>query len=77
MSDGHPDLYFPNGGQDGPDARLIADAPMLAAENKRLKDELNRVAPFLAIHHVEGYTMEPVEDWDHPVGITFAEDTEK
>lgn len=27
--DGHPDLYFRNGGQDGPDARLIAAAPDL------------------------------------------------
>lgn len=25
--DGHPDLTFPNGGADGPDARLIAAAP--------------------------------------------------
>jgi hypothetical protein len=28
-SDGHPDLYFPNGGYEGPDARLIAAAPEL------------------------------------------------
>lgn len=27
--DGHPDLSFSNGGQDGPDARLIAAAPEL------------------------------------------------
>lgn len=27
--DGHPDLNFPNGGFDGPDARLIAAAPDL------------------------------------------------
>lgn len=28
-SDGHPDLHFPNGGFDGPDACLIAAAPEL------------------------------------------------
>ncbi len=27
--DRQPDLHFPNGGQDGPDARLIASAPCL------------------------------------------------
>lgn len=27
--DGHPDIEFPNGGEDGPDARLIACAPEL------------------------------------------------
>lgn len=27
--DGHPDLWFRNGGHDGPDARLIAAAPEL------------------------------------------------
>lgn len=27
--DGHPDLTFPNGGAEGPDARLIAAAPEL------------------------------------------------
>lgn len=25
--DGHPDLWFRNGGEDGPDAQLIAEAP--------------------------------------------------
>jgi len=30
-SDGHPDLFFRNGGEDGPDARLIAAAPEMAA----------------------------------------------
>jgi|SRR6478736_6365006 len=29
QSDGHPDLCFPNGGFNGPDARLIAAAPEL------------------------------------------------
>lgn len=29
QNDGHPDLYFRNGGADGPDARLIAAAPDL------------------------------------------------
>lgn len=27
--DGHPDLFFPNGGFEGPDARLLAAAPNL------------------------------------------------
>ena len=31
QNDGHPDLYFRNGGADGPDARLIAAAPDLLA----------------------------------------------
>lgn len=30
-SDGWPDLYFPNGGQNGPDAKLIEAAPDLYA----------------------------------------------
>lgn len=38
QSDGQPDLYFPNGGADGPDARLIAAAPMLLAALERLRD---------------------------------------
>jgi hypothetical protein len=29
QNDGHPDLYFRNGGADGPDARLIALAPVM------------------------------------------------
>lgn len=29
LSDNHPDLYFRNGGQDGPDARLLVSAPDL------------------------------------------------
>ncbi len=29
QNDGHPDLHFRNGGEDGPDARLIAAAPCL------------------------------------------------
>jgi hypothetical protein len=39
--DGQPDLYFPNGGQDGPDATFIAhartDIPALLAEVRRLR----------------------------------------
>lgn len=34
--DGHPDLSFANGGQDGPDARLIAAAPELLTITQRL-----------------------------------------
>lgn len=43
QSDGHPDLYFRNGGQDGPDASLIAAAPDLltaAIEAKSAMDSI-------------------------------------
>jgi hypothetical protein len=33
--DGHPDLHFPNGGFEGPDARLIAAAPDLLEACKK------------------------------------------
>lgn len=35
-SDGHPDIHFPNGGPEGPDARLIAVAPELLAMVREL-----------------------------------------
>jgi len=35
-ADGHPDLYFPNGGVNGPDARLIAAAGTAAQEAKEM-----------------------------------------
>jgi hypothetical protein len=35
-ADGHPDLYFPNGGANGPDARLIAAAGTAAQEAKEM-----------------------------------------
>ena len=34
--DNHPDLYFPNGGVDGPDAKLLTAAPELLAALKAL-----------------------------------------
>jgi hypothetical protein len=39
-SDGHPDLHFPNGGYEGPDAKLILAAPELL---EALKDAAHRV----------------------------------
>ena len=51
-----------NEAQEKADATFIAAAPddiaWLVAEVKRLRDELCRVAPFLALHGVSGYTME-------------------
>ena len=38
--DGHGDVVLPNGGWDGPDAKLIAAAPDLAAEVLRLRSEI-------------------------------------
>lgn len=38
--DNHPDLHFRNGGEDGPDARLLADAPLLLQDYKRQRNEL-------------------------------------
>jgi hypothetical protein len=45
--DGHPDLHFRNGGQDGPDARLIVAAPDLLAALIVLRAEHSRIEP----HH--------------------------
>jgi hypothetical protein len=42
--DHHPDLHFPNGGYNGPDATLILRAPELLEENERLRDENKRYA---------------------------------
>jgi hypothetical protein len=39
QSDGHPDLCFPNGGFNGPDARLIAAAPEMLAMLERIRDD--------------------------------------
>ena len=38
-TDGHPDMSFPNGGQDGPDARLLTAAPDMLVEIIRLRAE--------------------------------------
>jgi hypothetical protein len=38
-SDGHPDVYLPNGGWDGPDGRLIAAAPEMAEALASLMSE--------------------------------------
>lgn len=39
QNDGHSDLYFRNGGSDGPDARLITAAPDLLVALRRLTTE--------------------------------------
>lgn len=44
QADGHPDTFFPNGGAEGPDARLITAAPDLL--------EACREAVFLFAHGV-------------------------
>ena len=41
--DGHPDLLFRNGGEKGPDARLIVAAPLMLAELRRLRDVVGDV----------------------------------
>ena len=38
--DGHADLHFPNGGEGGPDARLLITAPDLLQEIEREYEEL-------------------------------------
>lgn len=44
--DGHPDLWLPNGGEDGPDARLIIAAPRLfRACMAALDDDIDRGGP--------------------------------
>lgn len=40
--DPHPDLHFANGGQDGPDARLIAAAPSLLTLALEQAEELKQ-----------------------------------
>lgn len=42
--DGHPDVCFPNGGAEGPDARLIAAAPALLAALEEVEDFLDNRA---------------------------------
>lgn len=53
QNDGHPDLYFRNGGEDGPDARLIAAAPGLLEDNAALRERLRLADEALA--HFESY----------------------
>jgi hypothetical protein len=58
--DGHPDLIFRNGGQDGPDASLIAAAPRLlaeipAAEKRGRLAALREALEAVLAEHLEGY----------------------
>lgn len=60
LRDGHPDLYFRNGGADGPDARLIASAPELlealkyAVDNPEFSSERFDALARAAIAKAEG-----------------------
>lgn len=49
--DGHPDLHFPNGGAEGPDAALLIESrnalPALLDEIDRLRAELQQTASML------------------------------
>lgn len=47
QNDGHPDLYFKNGGPDGPDAKLIEAAPDLLTSCRELLAQLE----LLSIKH--------------------------
>ena len=51
QNDGHPDLYFRNGGAEGPDARLISAAPVLLSELQMARQVLatacGEIAPYI------------------------------
>lgn len=62
QNDGHPDLYFRNGGNDGPDARLIAAVPDMIALIRAQAAEIERLRGVCATT----YQAAGVSDWPEP-----------
>lgn len=69
--DGHPDLHFPNGGADGPDARILVAAPALLSAARaaiayddaiqQCANDPDRMSSFCT---AEGDTLDTLyEDW--------------
>lgn len=58
QNDGHPDLYFRNGGADGPDARLIAAAPELLELALFVKEHPNAASGMGTKSHTEWLQMQ-------------------
>ena len=58
QNDGHPDLYFRNGGADGPDARLIAACnpeamTALLSQLAEMRAEVERLKSVITEHNAE------------------------
>ena len=65
--DGHPDLHFPNGGENGPDARLIAESrtalPRLLADVERLEKIREAAERYVSLAESEKDDAAAIEAW--------------